>query len=466
MQLVHDVRGVSKLVLILLLLIDFVLGAILSYIWTMGFYAPQEFHLPKQANITIENVEFFAQNASFFDLTVLNPSYSNSSIKITKIAARTTDDNRVHVINVSSPPLPHTLERSASQTFRCNWNWANYTGIKLPYTTAPVEILVFIEDGSGATFQDLRPVVNLLISEVNFNSSLSLTYFNVTVQNLESSATYVNITSISLDVANITRDMVTPSLPFGLAPGDPPATFRVSWNWTDFQGKEVTIGLRTLQGYLASSRRLTLSRPVSLEITDVLFGPSNTSRFSVTVRNNETSPGFVSVNEIFLTMENGTTVKVLDVSPPHVLQPNASASFIGVWDWTHYRNQTVIVTVNTVQGFSVSSSPQITPPPIILEIIAVDFNPINTTSFNVTVVNTPFSLRAANITRITITLQNGTVIEISSVEPSLPRELALYESVVFTCVFEWVNYSGMDATVTAYTVEGFKAAFTVEIPTP
>lgn len=78
MRLIHDIKGISKLVLILLRLIDFVLGALLSYIWTMGGYAPPEFHLPSQANVTIEKVELDVQNARFFNVTALNPSYSPS----------------------------------------------------------------------------------------------------------------------------------------------------------------------------------------------------------------------------------------------------------------------------------------------------------------------------------------------------------------------------------------------------
>jgi len=257
MRLIHEVWGVSKLILILLLLVSFIVGALLSYIWTMGYYAPQEFHLPSQANVAIERVEFFAQNATFFNVTILNPSYSNSSVKITRIAAITKEDNRLHEINASSPPLPYVLERGVSQIFKCNWNWASYNGIKLPYTDAPVEILVLIEDGSGATFEVKRPVVTL-VSEVMFNSSISLIYFNVTVRNLNSSATYVNVTSIRVDVTNITPDMVTPSLPYGLSRGDLPVTFRVSWNWTDYQGRIIAISVSTQQGYVPNRIQLTL----------------------------------------------------------------------------------------------------------------------------------------------------------------------------------------------------------------
>jgi len=457
MRLIRDAHGISRLFLIVLLLVAFVLGATLSYVWTMSYYAPKEFQLPTNSAVTLENVQFSPQDTSHFNVTILNPSFSPSIVIVSRIAVLTADEV-VHDPSEVSPPLPRSLLLGESITFECDWDWRQYT-------EQGISVLAWLEDGSGATLKVNTPLVSLVISDLEFNSSVSVNRFNVTVRNLEPSVTHVNVTSISLDSVQISSDMVVQGLPYAIARGES-AKFTCLFNWTDYQGRNVAINVGTLQGYSASVERFALPKPVTLEITDILFDPSNTSRFSVTVSNNIASPGFVSVNEVFLTMENGTAVKILEVSPPHVLQPNASALFVGFWNWTHYRNQTLRVTVHTLQGFVVSSAPKITPPPIVLEIIAVDFNPVNTTRFNVTVLNSPFSLGTANITEITVTLEGGTVVEISSVEPSLPLELAQNESAVFTCVFEWFNYPDMEVTVTAYTSDGFKATFSVKIPTP
>ena len=250
MRLLHDVKGVSKLILIILLLLSFVVGALLSYVWTMGFYAPQEFNLPKGSSVSIEGVSFSPQDASYFNVTVLNPSYSKSTVKLTKITALTPDNNKLHDVTISDPPLPYTLERGQSVTLKCNWNWASYTGITLPYASTSVHVLVDIEDGSGATFTVKEPLVSFSISEVTFNSTIAYTHFNITVVNQQASETYVNITSISVNVTGITADMINRTLPYGLAPGDEPATFKVAWNWFDYRNQTVTIGVRTLQGYV------------------------------------------------------------------------------------------------------------------------------------------------------------------------------------------------------------------------
>lgn len=355
MRLIQNTRGVSKLILVLLLVISFLIGALLSYIYIMGFYASSEFKLPGGSIITIENVEFSEQDTSFFNVTVLNPSYSPASANIVRIAARTTDDNKVHEISDASPMLPHLLKSGVSQTFRCSWNWANYTDIRLPYTDAPVEIFVFLEDKKGAVFEVRKPYVILLISEVRFNSTVSVNYFNITVENLNSSATYVNITSISVDVANITSGMVTPSLPYGLAPGDPPAMFQILWNWTDYQGESVTVGVHTLQGYI-HHRTTHLPSPVNLTITDVAFNASDTNHFNITVTNAESSPTYVDIAEISVSINNESSFNITDWTafPSSRLEQNSSVLLFCTWNWDTFRGKNLIVIVLTRQGFLVS----------------------------------------------------------------------------------------------------------------
>lgn len=260
MQLIHDVKGISKIILIFLLLVAFALGALLSYVWTMGFYAPSEFHNPSRATIVLQDVTFDAQDASFVDVTVLNPSYSPSNALISRIEARTKDDGLLHDISVTSPQIPYLLGRGESQTFRCYWDWANYPGIKLPPSTGKnIEIHILLVDDMGEIAVVAKPFMSLSVTDASFNSAVSATSFNVTVQNLGTSVTYVNVTSITLDVAeDISATAITPSLPYGLAPGAPAVTFTVPWDWTAYRNQTVTITVRTRQGYIG---QLTTTLP-------------------------------------------------------------------------------------------------------------------------------------------------------------------------------------------------------------
>jgi len=101
--------------------------------------------------------------------------------------------------------------------------------------------------------------VVLSVTDASFNSNISLTSFNVTVQNIAASVTYVNVTSITVNVGeNISTGAVTPSLPYGLAPGAPAVTFAVQWDWTTFRNQTVTITVHTRQGYIG---QLTTTTP-------------------------------------------------------------------------------------------------------------------------------------------------------------------------------------------------------------
>ncbi len=359
MRLAYDRRGISKLILILLLLLFFVIGALFSYVCTMGFYADLRF--PSKPAITLESVELYDQNTSFFNVTLLNPSYS-SSVEITRIEARTPDDNRIHVITDTQPALPYALERGEMRTFQAMWNWANYTEIKLPYTDQPIEIRVFLRDGTGEILEVRRPLTTLNITALTFNPSINVNHFNVTVQNLESSETYVNITAIRVGAYVLSQDMVTPSLPYALSPGGNPAQFQCFYDWTKVQGLDVTVGISTLQGYIAELAQ-TLPEPVNLEISQIVFNETvSTDHFNITVFNAANSSTYVDISRITVAVDGGAPV---DISPLILdgprLDKNASVLIVCSWNWSSYKGQssTAEVTVYTSQGFIVSRETQI-----------------------------------------------------------------------------------------------------------
>jgi len=361
MRLTCDTKGISRLVLILLMLFFFAVGALFSYVYTMGFYAPSEFKLPNESVITIESVEFSDQNTSFFNVTLLNPSYSPSSVEVTRIEARTPDDNEIHMITNTQPTLPYQLERGEIREFQAMWNWANYTGIKLPYTDQPIEIRVFLADRRGEILEVKRPLTTLVITDLVFNSSISVNHFNATVQNVGSSKTYVNITAVSIDGNIILRDAVTPSLPHSLNPGDAPVQFQCFYNWTDVQGREVTVRISTLQGYIAE-RTHTLPEPVTLE-TQVVFNDAvSTDHFNITVFNAANSSTYVDISRITVAVDGGTPFEVSPLtSYQSRLYKNASVLIMCAWNWGSFkgRSSTAEITVYTSQGFTVTKEDQI-----------------------------------------------------------------------------------------------------------
>lgn len=239
MKLIRNTVGLSTLMHIVLLLVAAIVGAFLSYMWTIGYYTSLELQLPETSMVTITDVDFDAQDPTLFNLTLLNPSLSPSSASVAQIMV-STEEGVLDNVTVR-PTLPQELSISESKTLRCYWNWANHTDKN-------VKIHVFVADGSGANFQTKTPLVELIITDVVFNSTISVNHFNMTVQNSASSVTHVTVSGVTVDTEIVGN--VTPALPYTLFQNTSIA-FTCPLNWTDYQGNEVTVKVETLQGYAA-----------------------------------------------------------------------------------------------------------------------------------------------------------------------------------------------------------------------
>jgi len=452
MKLTRNIKAISKLLLILLLLTATIIGAILSYLWVIGWVITLGIRVPEKPTVSITNITFNPQDTSYFNVTLLNPSYSPKEANITQIAA-STEDGRLHNITEINPYLPYPLPKAKEETFTCLWNWANYTG-------ETVKIIAFIADGSGPTFEAQTPLVDFKITDARFNSTISVTQFNVTVQNNVTSVTYVNVTGVSVEGETISAGNISIPLPHPLHPNES-ASFSCAWNWTKYQDKNVTVAVHTLQGYAAYHTRLT-PKPVILRIIDVLFNVTDTTHFNVTVQNSEDSPTYVNITRTTVTVENLTVQEWTiengtKVNPnlPYTLNRNSSKSFSCPWNWTNQRDKNVTVAVYTSQGFSAQYT-QVTAAPIILEITNPIFNPLETNSFNATIKNSEFSIRDANITEITV-IVDGIPTKINTTYPTLPKVLSRNASVPFNCTWNWAEYSGKNVTIVVETQEGYLA---------
>lgn len=433
-----------------------VIGGLLSYLWVTGYYEFLKIQVGPALSIT--NATFPLQDTYHFNVTILHPTYSNitGAANITQITVSTLRDSIVHNMTKVIPSLDTPLQKGESQNFKCTWNWANYTG-------ETVRIDVSVAEGSGGSREFQTPRVNLKITEVDFNSTMSVTCFNVTVENDIVSETYVNITDIAVTANGIKQNVteITP-IPWTLNPGDI-QDFNCMWNWTDYQNTSVTVAVHTLQGYTNYTIQTT-PLPVTLNVTEILFNAANTSYFSVNVTNNEASPTYVNITRIAVamgnltvrewTVENGTYV---EPAIPYTLSSSSSVTFACPWNWTEHRDKNVTIVIDTLQGFTAWRT-QVTPPPIVLNITYVGFDPIDTNHFNITVQNSEFSLEEANITvtGIHVTIENVIVAKLTDdTVPSLPLTLGWNESRPFNCSWSWGMHVGKNITIVVQTTQGY-----------
>ena len=449
MKLVRNLKAITRLSLILLMLISFVIGAFLSYLWVMGGVIELGIKIPDKTTVAITNVSFTPQNTSFFNLTLLNPSYSPARAEIAKITT-STNDGTIHTIPTANPSLPYQLSEGTDQTFQCFWNWANYTG-------QTIEISAFIANGSGPTFETPTPYVGL-VTDVHYDSSISVAQFNLTIQNHENSVTHVNITEIKAQTEILEAENVSPSLPYRLNPNSS-VTFTCLWDWSDQQNTSITIAVHTAQGYVSYATQVT-PNPVVLEVTDALFNEPDINRFNITLRNSELSPSYLNISRIALTLENETEVAIngteMEPALPHTLTPGSAMTFQCPWKWNSYRHKNVTISVHTLQNYTIYHT-TVTPSPI--KIIDAIFDPENTNSFNVTVQISEFYTTHINLTDITLLLENGTTEGIDGTEttPQLPYTLELNSTTTFVCLWNWFDYQNKNITITVaafdYTAE-------------
>ncbi len=343
MWMTLNVKGITRLAVLILLVISFILGGMLSYVWTMGFYAPSEYNLPTKTNVSIEDVQFFLENSTYFDVTVLNPSYSPSKATIQEIKTETLDGIS-HDIPSTSPLLPRDLEAGQLETFRSNWNWGNYTNQEM-------KVLVFVADGSGATFETRAAFMNLTIANVIFEPSITVTRLNITVETMNSP---VKVDLDRISVNGLEAPVLHPEvLPFTINPNES-VTFTLDHDWTDLQNKTVTVTVDTRQGYTAVKTVLA-PPPVSLIIEDVAFdNATSTQHFNATVFSQEFSPAAVNITYVTISVRNQTvTVTNITKDPSGLLQPDSLMLLTVFWNWTEYQGTStnVTISVQTEQGF-------------------------------------------------------------------------------------------------------------------
>jgi hypothetical protein len=448
-QIGRNTKALSTLMLIILLLASAIIGGILAYLWVTGYYVSLKERIPDKNSASIVDVSFRAQNATAFNVTILNPSYSpDINVTVEAIVYSLKGDTTLQIPSFIVPVLPHNISRGDSETFFCklSTNWGTYVNKTLV-------VSVFVENGIGSTAAVTLPYTKLWIENVDFNAALGIQNFTVTLKNDQQSATYLNVTKIFLDEVELTN-LTTPKLPFTLYQDQSAKLFTCNYNWSSYAaGGDHTLYVRTLQGYTEAYgvRVPTLAYSVQ----EINFNLTDMTHFNVTVKSQVSTNNPLNVSRIELLLDNGTRKNYYFSSPINAVPPNQTATFTCDWDWTNYRNRNVIATVYMTQGIYPESGQQTTPPAAILSIPEPPAFP-DTQHFFITIKNSdyPGSIKTANVTKITVKFENGTEKQITIVQPSSgPYLIRVGETMMFSCLLNWENYLDKDLCILVYTNE-------------
>lgn len=434
-----DKKAVSILVLVILMLLSAVFGGIVTYLGVLTNY----YNMPENTSfLIVEDAVFPLYNATYFNVTILNPSNSLSDLNITMIRVSVVGTTQVYDVNITEPELA-LLRRGTRQTFKCKRNWSNFAGETV--TIEPIYVNASIESRMFAT-----PNVKLKVTPT-FDPSISIDHFNLTVENLAQSKINLTISDIKLFQIPLNSN-VTPTIDSGYVLSNGSSVkFKVDYNWENLRGQNATITVETVQGYEATYTTNALLGAI-LDIQQIRFNELDTSRFNVTVRSSEDSTATATVSKMNLTLEGGNIVVInntiisnasFPLGNPSVeiyftIPKNTSKTFTCIWNWTSYRDKNVTVSTLTKEGFVIPNKTELTLPATIWHVAEVIFDHDDTNHFLVNVTNAKTSLNNITITGIFLN-QTSLTINQTVLQPN--------EQKIINCTIDWKDFIGKNATV-------------------
>ncbi len=339
------VIGIPKQKFIIGLIVAAIIGAVASVAVISLLNIDFGSTLPEKTTISVTDVNVDVENAESFSITVMNPTYSPTQATIKQIMV-ITQDEEVHNILSLSPQLPFELNKGKDQTFECDWNWGDYIG-------ETANIIVVVEEGSGAVYELEAVAVGLEIQQSSFGGS-DTEHFKLYIKNPEESEVDFQITKIvvTLEENGTELDMrdTSPALPTILSKNST-NIINCAWDWGDYRDKEITITAYTSQGYQFSQERST-PKMSQILVTDVEFDTTSLQTFDITVENSEYSVEPATIVAIEVTTD--TTINVPVQSPqalPYDIAIGDSVTMTCTWDWSATREQNIFITVETSEGF-------------------------------------------------------------------------------------------------------------------
>ncbi|MEM3725658.1 MAG: hypothetical protein QXK98_02195 [Candidatus Bathyarchaeia archaeon] len=393
------------------------------------------------------------ESCRYFNITIRNHALSAINLTIEKIYFNFLWE--IPKENITAE-LPMSLENGTSVNIRCFYNWE---GQKNPAVRVETQEGYFVNALSNAS-----AAVLLTILDVEF-SDLDATKFNLIISNSPESTTPVKMTDIELFYGSVTYHMngtlTEPQLPYWIYPNST-ITFNCVWDWSGHRSQNVTIKACTEQGFVSNS--ITVETPPSIvyKIINYDFKLTETNNFNVTIKNMPISTQNITVTEIKL--------QEIQLLFNETINVGEEKQFNCEWNWSALRGQNVNLTVVTREGVNITESLML--PSVQLEIVDVAFgnSDAGTPYINITVSNTEVSVRALNITQITIRVNNAIYrIDGTLTNPTISPHgcrLAVNSTITIVCPWNWTLYPGQDITVTVQTAEDYSISQTFQIPTP
>jgi len=458
-----NLKAVSTLAIILLMIISAIIGGLLSYMFTIALFST----IPKKTTVTITDVYFNKENARSFKISLLNPSYSPTNATVTSIALSLKGESQLYDVVSTEPSIENGIVIQKGETLNITCLEAQRDSANVPWGKLAGELAgenitvhVFSPYSQAANVEVSVPFVKLHITDTDFNPKVSFNRFNITMSNDVNSEVNITVNEITAGGIGLMKDDISPTLPIVIANGTS-VHFACNGSWYDVKP---TFTVFTEEGYVFS-QELELPRVIT-RIEDVIFNENHTDHFNVTVSNSAESANYVNVTKIAGTLENGTTVE--RNYPSVSIALNSTYTFKFDWIWKEYRGKGINLTAFFLQDFKtdifVTTTPP-PPPPVILTVFNEGevFDLKDKEHFNITLRNHPSSIEAVNITKIVVK-ETEEVINDTKANPNLPYgPVDPGQAIPFYCsVTNWTEHAGKNLTLTIHTINQALEEYTFE----
>jgi hypothetical protein len=182
-----------------------------------------------------------------------------------------------------------------------------------------------------------------------------LQHFSVNVTNTLVSLQEINITKIEFNQNLTTTDSTV------IAPGNQ-ATIECGFNWTSFVGDNATVTVYATHGLNETANSYNLQLP-DMKIENVSFSSfsSGNPYLNVTIMSSQFAKHDMNITQVFVTVDNATysvdgTITSPKIGPAgFILSAGDEITFVCPWNWTPYVGEDVTVTVETAEGFQIST---------------------------------------------------------------------------------------------------------------
>jgi hypothetical protein len=455
-------KAVSTIILIILILCSTVFGAFISYMWVMGIY----YKMPENTSfLIVTDAQFSVYNARYFNATILNPSNSILDVNITAIRLSIEESNETYEITdveaygttgPESIQFPYLIRKGTEQKFKCDRNWGGFAG-------KSVRIEPVANNLSTKSFSYKTPTVELTAQTPAPEEWTSVESFDLTVRNAQESEINLTISDITVSESSIS-EKVTPKLPQNLSRGQE-IVFQCDYNWESLIGQNVTLTVKTSEGYEATFTTNKLLG-AALYIDKVKFDYTDTTYFNLTINSWEDSTTTAIISGINLTLrdrapftinETRSHLKFKDLLPVFRLVPqNGSKTFECSWNWSQYRYENFTINVYTEEGFTVPAKSAITPSNVVWNITDVEFDFDDLEHFVVNVTNMRCSLHEIRVTKIMLDEHETNMGSPVTVQPS--------ETKTISCMLPWKEWINKSVSITAFTENGLNISRTLNIP--